>query len=66
MKVYPIKVGEFKKKKKKKKKSTKPPNLYKKKKKKKIDNTPRLIYEKEISMIVRPSRKNHDWVLLLS
>ena len=53
MKVYPIKVGEFKKKK-------------KKKKKKKIDNTPRLIYEKEISMIVRPSRKNHDWVLLLS
>ena len=52
MKVYPIKVGEFKKK--------------KKKKKKKIDNTPCLIYEKEISMIVRPSRKNHDWVLLLS
>ena len=51
MKVYPIKVGEFKK---------------KKKKKKKIENTPRLIYEKEISMIVRPSRKNHDWVLLLS
>ena len=33
---------------------------------KKNDNTPRFIYEKEISLIVRLSRKNHDWVLLLS
>ena len=33
---------------------------------KKDDNLPRFIYEKEISLVVRPSRKKHDWVLLFS
>ena len=33
---------------------------------KRKDNTARFIYEKKISLIVRPSQKNHDWVLLFS
>ena len=33
---------------------------------KRNDKTPRFIYEKEISLIARPSRKNDDWVLLFS